>query len=236
MMEKKFCFLSLAISVIIQIIVICMFLGVAQRSDYGAYESLAMACVEEGSFYPTESQIYQDYLFAPGMVNMLVLEIWIFGSTHYHMIINLIMNLFLLYCLWIVACNLFTKKVAYLSVGIFALLHSTIFTVAITCTEIPFLLLSLAAFAIIVDHRNRNRSIFFCIAGILLALANWIRPIAVIFVVAILVWMVLHKLPKEKYAFFYYYCPLNPKTTPLTFRATEVWLSAYHGQAPFVKK
>ena len=35
---------------------------------------------------------------------------------------------------------------------------------------------------------------------------------------------------------FYYYCPLNPKTTPLTFRETEVWLSAYHGQAPFVKK
>ena len=34
---------------------------------------------------------------------------------------------------------------------------------------------------------------------------------------------------------FYYYCPLNPKTTPLTFRKTEVWLSAYHGQAPFVK-
>ena len=33
-----------------------------------------------------------------------------------------------------------------------------------------------------------------------------------------------------------YYCPLNPKTTPLTFRETEVWLSAYHGQAPFVKK
>ena len=34
----------------------------------------------------------------------------------------------------------------------------------------------------------------------------------------------------------FYYCPLNPKTTPLTFRETEVWLSAYHGQAPFVKK
>ena len=33
-----------------------------------------------------------------------------------------------------------------------------------------------------------------------------------------------------------YYCLLNPKTTPLTFRETEVWLSAYHGQAPFVKK
>ena len=33
-----------------------------------------------------------------------------------------------------------------------------------------------------------------------------------------------------------YYCPLNPKTTPLTFQKTEVWLSAYHGQAPFVKK
>lgn len=36
--------------------------------------------------------------------------------------------------------------------------------------------------------------------------------------------------------FYNYYCPLNPKTTPLTFRKTEVWLSAYHGQAPFVKK
>ena len=33
----------------------------------------------------------------------------------------------------------------------------------------------------------------------------------------------------------FYYCPLNPKTTPLTFREKEVWLSAYHGQAPFVK-
>ena len=36
--------------------------------------------------------------------------------------------------------------------------------------------------------------------------------------------------------FTLYYCPLSPKTTPLTFRKTEVWLSAYHGQAPFVKK
>ena len=33
-----------------------------------------------------------------------------------------------------------------------------------------------------------------------------------------------------------YYYPLNPKTTPLTFREKEVWLSAYHEQAPFVKK
>ena len=32
-----------------------------------------------------------------------------------------------------------------------------------------------------------------------------------------------------------YYCPLNPTTTPLTVRKTEVWYSAYHGQAPLSK-
>ena len=50
------------------------------------------------------------------------------------------------------------------------------------------------------------------------------------------IWLVKYDIKVWFNIVKYYHCPLNPKTTLLTFRETEVWFSAYHGQAPFVKK
>lgn len=95
------------------------------------------------------------------------------------------MNIGILYNVWFLADKFFSHRTSYITVTLFCLLYSNIMSVLPAGTEIPFLFLSLTAFSLCAS----GRFVHFVVAGILLSLANWIRPLVIVFVPAILLMM-----------------------------------------------
>ena len=179
---KNIAVITVCVWVIVQMILIWYFWDVKQRSDQGAYLEMAAKCYDQEVWYPNVGEVYSDMMWAPGLINLLILELKLFGSFKVNFFLNLLMNIGILWNIWYLVKRLFNQQTAYVAVIMFCLTYSNILSVLPAGTEIPFLFLSLTAFSLAL---RRNVSLLM-IAGVLLALANWIRPLAIIFVVVIL--------------------------------------------------
>ena len=177
--------------VIAQIILIIYFWGVPQGSDMGTYIKIAQDCFEMGEWYPTTHNIYSQYIWAPGFVNYLILQLKIFGTVNLNSIFNLLMNIIILYEVYLLGKHFFSNTIALLAVILFCLLYSNTMVVLSAGTELPFLFLSLSGLCLV--FFSKSKIVNFIFAGILFALANWIRPLVIIFVIAALTYMFLKK-------------------------------------------
>ena len=182
--------LSVGLWIIIQVVLIIVFWNVDQRSDQGAYLDMATDYFSRGSWYPDIKELYSTYIWAPGLINMFIAELHIFGSLKANYFINLILNICILWNVWFLANRFFSKRTAYISVILFCFTYSNIMAVLPSGTEIPFLALAISAFSLCLSNKSIRNLL---IAGLLLALANWIRPLVITFIPVILLYMFLNK-------------------------------------------
>lgn len=192
---KNIAVITVCVWVIVQMILIWYFWDVKQRSDQGEYLRMAAGCYTQGVWYPNIGDVYSDRMWAPGLINLLILELKLFGSFKVNFFLNLLMNIGILWNIWYLAKRLFNQQTAYVAVIMFCLTYSNVLSVLPAGTEIPFLFLSLTAFSLAL-HRNIS---LLMIAGVLLALANWIRPLAIIFLVVILLYLLVKKVSLKCY-------------------------------------
>ena len=188
--------LSVGLWIIIQVVLIIVFWNVDQRSDQGAYLDMANDYFSRGSWYPDIKELYSTYIWAPGLINMFIAELHIFGSLKANYFINLILNICILWNVWLLANRFFSKRTAYISVILFCFTYSNIMVVLPAGTEMPFLALAISAFSLCLSNKSIRNLI---IAGILLALANWIRPLVITFIPVILLYMFLNKSKASHY-------------------------------------
>ena len=178
---------------------IIVFWNVDQRSDQGAYIDIATDYYRRGSWYPDINELYSSYIWAPGLINMFIAELHIFGSIKANYFINLLLNINILINVWYLANRLFSKRSANIAIVLFCFTYSNIMAVLPAGTEIPFLSLVITAFSLSLSNKSIVKLL---LAGILLALANWIRPLAITFIVVILLYMFLNKSKAIHYGAF----------------------------------
>lgn len=186
---------SVCIWLIAQIALIFYFWEVKQGSDQGAYLKIATKCFNKGVWYPSVDDVYSDMIWAPGLINLLILEMKLFGSFKLNYLLNLLMNIGILWNIWYLAKKLFNQQTAYIAVSLFCLTYSNIMSVLPSGTEIPFLFLALTSFSLVYQRKVP----MLMMAGILLALANWVRPLAIIFLSVMLLFLFLKKSPFKYY-------------------------------------
>jgi len=174
---------------LIQIVLICIFIGHPQGSDQGEYLRIAQVCFDRGEWYPSAEHIHDDYIWAPGFINYLILQLKVFGTLQLNMILNLVMQIGILWLIFRLGERFFNRQTARLAVILWCLLYSNWLIVAPAGTEIPFLFLVLSALYLTLFHRLW----FFLVAGVLLGVANWIRPVMVIFLLTIFIGMIWEK-------------------------------------------
>lgn len=171
--------LSVMLMLATQICLISAFWGVEQHPDYGTYIDLARQCVAEGSWYPSATNLHDGFIFAPGLVNLLAAFLRLFGSVWPAMYLNLALNLGIVYLATRLARHYFSERTADIFVILYALLYSTWWIAVPLATEQPFLFLALAGFCLM-----HKRGLGWALAaGIALALANWVRPLMLLFLV-----------------------------------------------------
>lgn len=188
---------SIVIWILIQIVLIVIYWDVSQRSDQGAYIRMATECYERGIWYPNVSDVYSKYIWAPGLINFFILQLKFFGTLKMNYVINLLMNIAILYNVWYLAKKFFSIRTAQIATIFFCLMHSNIMIVLPAGTEIPFLFLSISAFSLVTSKKNIG---YIILASVMLTLANWIRPLVVAFLPVMLIFMLVKKYKIIHYA------------------------------------
>ena len=188
---RRLALASSVLAFLIQLVLVILHWNTPQGSDMGVYIAYAEQCADQNSFYPTMMHLHSRYLFAPGWVNFLVLCINLFSTWKAAIVVNLIMSQLITWCLYLLGRKFFGPRTACVAVIMWSLLYSNWFAVVPVGTEVPFLCLSLAAFTLCVCRDGRLWA--YLLAGALLVTANYVRPLAILFIVAIVAYMLLHR-------------------------------------------
>lgn len=156
-------------------------------SDPGFYVYYAQECVARGTMYPDYESYHNEYIFSPGFINFLILWIRYFGSVDYVPFFNVLLNVAILFFLYKISIKVFNgnKKRINLVLIIFMLLPSNSTIVHHMFTELPFEFLSMASFYLVLTKKNKS----LLIAGVLVALAHWVRPLGTAWIIAALIYL-----------------------------------------------
>lgn len=173
---------------IAQIAVVTIFWDLPAYSDSAAYRRLALESSDVG-WYPLINHLYtENYIFNPGYVNFLVLYLRVFGSFTGIGIVNICLNALLLWAVYDIVRKLSTQKAAYLAVIFFCLLPSNILIAAVTMSDLFFAVLMYLAISLF-----RRNPWTMLAAGLLTGLANYVRPVAILFIVPLVLYAIVRK-------------------------------------------
>ncbi|MCR5131793.1 MAG: glycosyltransferase family 39 protein [Prevotella sp.] len=180
------------------LVAVLIVFGYTPTNDGEGYLEYARICLSEHEPYPCLRLIEgQPFVWNNGIINLIALSLSVFGS---------IIPLLVLFCLLKALTAFFIAKTTELIFNEKAALWTLILYVAypnnwgqstMLMSEIPMIFLAILAFYLVLhteDHkyfpliRNFSLSVFF--GGMLFALANWFRPVAVVFVATLILYYV----------------------------------------------
>ncbi|MCQ2484668.1 MAG: hypothetical protein MJ168_04970 [Clostridia bacterium] len=192
---KTAAIISWVVMVVMQIVLLIRFNG-PQLSDSAGFVRLAELDFKNGVFYPSKYDMAAPYISGNGIVNILILIFHFTKSLKPFFVLNiLLVQLMLFSCIYIVK-KLFANSTVHYWFTILFCLFSTMFMEVVNVrTEIPYTALCFFALAVFYsDFRFKS-----VLCGIILAIANWIRPLSIVAIVVCL-FIVIYK--KDKFRRF----------------------------------
>lgn len=188
--EKRVLISVITIFVIIQVFMVT-FIEVEQFSDSRLYLEKAYKVFKECKLYPTESNLNDVYIVTPGWVNLIALLLNAFGSIKSILYFNIILNVIILGELYYIAKRFFGLQLAIISLFLFVLLLSNYGIVLFLLTELIFVALLLGSFCLFIQNNLK----YYILSGILVGLANWVRPFALAIIVILFLSLLILRLP-----------------------------------------
>lgn len=180
----------------IQIYLLISNWNLPMHDDALLYQTLALGCIEDGTWYPSVRHLFDEYVFGPGYVNLLIGIHRLTGTFACVSVLNLFLNIVLLFEIFVLGKKMFGEKVAYVSVLFYMFMYSNVYMPIAPLTDLPFTFLLLSALLLGMD----KRLLPIMVAGVLLALANWFRPLALVYLITLLIYYVVHKRGWLNYA------------------------------------
>ena len=77
--------------VILQVCLVIKYWNMPNHDDAQAYVKLASECIARGTWYPDVHNQYEDFIFGPGYVNLLIGIYHLCGSFSFVRLLNLLM-------------------------------------------------------------------------------------------------------------------------------------------------
>ena len=165
--------------VLAQIILVIVYWDYPQGPDQQGYMHHALQNYAIGSTYPSLLNLTDQYLQSPGMVNYLILQHALFGTTDFRIdkLFNILLNVGILANVYYLAKRFFGQTTACLSVIVFCILPTNIFAPIWHLSELPYLFLALTGFSLSLSRKSG----FVILASILYAVAHTFRPLVLAF-------------------------------------------------------
>ena len=191
-------------------------------SDAARYVGTALRCVREGHFYPVAADFIGKGAAGTGYVNLLILLFRLTGSVRSAYVLNMIFVQILLLSVLTLAYRASGSPDVCACTAVFFCLSAPYWAeICIARTELCFTALAFAALALL--FRARGALPFLC--GLLLAFANWVRPLGMAFFVSA-VWILLYRRAK-----WHGYARLLAGAAVMV---AAICLFTYHGSGRFV--
>ncbi len=178
---KTYSIVILFTSVVIQVLLVLNF-NSSQVSDQAVYLKLAENITVNNTFYPSNLNIYDDYIFAPGYINYLSLILKVFGNIRAILYFNIFLLLTINFELFFLSKKYFSEKTAWLTLLLSSIYLTHYGIILYTSTELLFTSLALGCICLY----TLDKLPYVVLSGILLALANWSRPFLPVFIVVII--------------------------------------------------
>ena len=171
----------------------CLYIyGYTPYPDSNGYIFLAQESVNANTFYP-QSLTDIPFLWNVGAINAVALSLYLFNSITPLLVLYTLMQGAMAWLTFAIARELFNSKVAYLALCLFVLYPSTYGCGTSLLSEVPFIFFSLLALLLMLKEH-------LLWSGICFAMANYVRPMAIIFIVAAILFMI-YKRTKFKQFF-----------------------------------
>lgn len=163
------------------LLAVLLIFGFTPTNDGVGYIELAEHCLTQGQPYPTTT-VYQTepFIWNIGIINLVELSLWLTNTIWPVLLLLCLLKSFICLLTGLIAKQLFNHRIAIITILLFMLYPNNWGQSTMISSEIPSTCLALATVWIAVSQRN----LFF--GGILLALANWFRPTATIFLICII--------------------------------------------------
>lgn len=190
-------FFGLDICVIMfQLYLIFTFHG-PQTGDAERHVLLAAAAAENNELYPSARNLFDPYICATGYVNLLNLIFRFTSSGVFPMILNMIFLQIIFFSSMFIVKKGFPKS-NYWVTGILFCLFGTFWPEVIQLrTELCYTALAFLSIALL--YSESRSLIKYVLSGVLIALANWVRPLGLAFIPAAIWIMFLHKEKRGAY-------------------------------------
>ena len=172
--------------------------GYTPSNDGEGYLDYARTCISQHQLYPcTELINGRPFIWNPGTINLVALSLALFNSVTPLLILMCLMKALTAFFIAQTAQLLFNRRVALATIVLYAFYPNNWGQSTIIQSEIPMLFFTFLAVWIIVHFmvKSRKKKSFtpLFIAGLLLAVANWFRPVALIFLLTFLLLFVLYR-------------------------------------------
>lgn len=172
----------------IWLLAVLLLFGYTPTNDGDGYIDYALCCLKDRSPYPTLT-IFRTapFVWNSGIINTIEASLFLFGSTY--PVLLLMCGLKALTALFtaMTAKELLGEKIAIVTLSLFIIYPNNWGQSTMLSSEIPSTCMAVAAIYLSVS----GNSLF--LSGILLALANWFRPTAIIFISTILIYLFLFR-------------------------------------------
>lgn len=158
--------------------------------DSLGYISIAKECVENNTFYPINlADIH--FLWNIGSINAVAITLFLFNSIYPLLFIYCIMQGLSAWLIYDITNNLSNRNIANIALFLYVCYPATYGTGTSTLSETPFIFFSLLS----INYSLKNKELY---SGIFLAVANYFRPIAIIYLFALFIFYIFNKSRKSK--------------------------------------
>lgn len=182
-------YLSVSGVYLLLLLAVLFVFGYTPANDSDSYIEMARICLDEGQPYPCTALIKgQPFVWNIGSINIIALSLLLCGSTYPLLIVMCVLKASSAFLTAKIAQTLFNEKTARAALAIFVVYPNNWGQSTTLLSEIPSIFLALLAVCLMLRGR---KAYAFVAAGIVLCLSNWFRPIAIVFVVSLLIYFLL---------------------------------------------
>ena len=173
----------LVLFTIAQLVILLVF-GYTPYPDSEGYILLANECIAKGEPYPVTSLLHEyPFLWNIGSINFVALSLKIFHSVMPLLVVYALMKGITAALFYVLVKRIGNILIATISLVLYIIYPANYGEATSTLSELPFMFFIMSGLCLCLVNRK------WLLGGMMLALANWFRPLGIVFLLAILIYL-----------------------------------------------
>lgn len=197
-MQNSYCKISIAFFFFL--LAILLFVGYTPTNDGDGYIDYALMSLKDGQPYPSHSTVLgQPFIWNIGQINLIALSLWLTRSIVPVLVLMCALKAVSAFVIARITELLFNHRTGLIAILLYIAYPNNWGQSTMLLSEIPSVALALTALYLTLKY---NRAKAWIAAGLLFAVATWIRPISPIYIGSVFLYHLLfnRRLILKRYA------------------------------------